>query len=160
MFSFCYHSEIFKIYKCIPPEILLYCIFKFCQLGDGIIVFYPIGNRVSSQPVLLLDVSSVTQLTRSRDPFGGEKCFYFSQAGCQAQYQLGATLGKLKGSLIWLSSFNLAQFDRKCFLGGWRSKRNSWPLSTPVYVAYFMFSVYTIVYPCFLLLLLLLLACR
>lgn len=72
MFSFCYHSEIFKIYKCIPPEILLYCIFKFCQLGDGIIVFYPIGNRVSSQPVLLLDVSSVTQLTQSRDPFGGK----------------------------------------------------------------------------------------
>lgn len=70
MLSVYCHSVILKINSSVPREILRYCTFKFCRLGDGIIGFYPIASWVPSRPVFLLDIGGVTQLIRSRDPFG------------------------------------------------------------------------------------------
>lgn len=77
-----------KIYiGIIPHGIWCYCIFKRVGYGTASLMFYPMRSPFPSGPVLLLDFSDVTQLVRRRDPTG-KKCFYFSQAGCQAVYLL------------------------------------------------------------------------
>lgn len=107
-----------------------------CGMGSSF--FYPMGSPAPSCPVSLLGFSAVTQIIWRPNRIG-KKCTYFSQASYLTLAAcLGETRGQLKGSVMWLSGFNLAQKARHVFSEGERPRETADP---EVYLC--MFLVYS-----------------